>query len=239
MTVVYLVWRFYPAPHLNSDRRPSLGSTDDTHGLWRSLVSALDWGSRGRRFKSSQPDAVTSGFVSSTCDRDSPWAQFGHGIRGDVARGHDIDTCELCGIARSDRPLPIDPARRAHRQRTARSRRLAKIGRSACSGSASVIVAAALAPPCLAPLMEGERSDHERRERIGPPPPDCGVEHKPDEEHRRQIGAEHRLATVGDHAVRAEASSVAPLQAMRAPASPRATRQRERCRPCSCLARSR
>src|SRR5688572_500406 len=25
-------------------------------GLWRSLVSALDWGSRGRRFKSSQPD---------------------------------------------------------------------------------------------------------------------------------------------------------------------------------------
>ena len=44
------------APHLNSDRRPSLGSTDDTHGLWRSLVSALDWGSRGRRFKSSQPD---------------------------------------------------------------------------------------------------------------------------------------------------------------------------------------
>ena len=26
------------------------------HGLWRSLVSALDWGSRGRRFKSGQPD---------------------------------------------------------------------------------------------------------------------------------------------------------------------------------------
>jgi hypothetical protein len=27
-------------------------------GLWRSLVSALDWGSRGREFKSPQPDAV-------------------------------------------------------------------------------------------------------------------------------------------------------------------------------------
>jgi hypothetical protein len=26
------------------------------HGLWRSLVSALDWGSRGRGFKSRQPD---------------------------------------------------------------------------------------------------------------------------------------------------------------------------------------
>jgi hypothetical protein len=25
-------------------------------GLWRSLVSALDWGSRGRGFKSRQPD---------------------------------------------------------------------------------------------------------------------------------------------------------------------------------------
>ena len=25
-------------------------------GLWRSLVSALDWGSRGREFKSRQPD---------------------------------------------------------------------------------------------------------------------------------------------------------------------------------------
>jgi hypothetical protein len=25
-------------------------------GLWRSLVSALDWGSRGRGFKSPQPD---------------------------------------------------------------------------------------------------------------------------------------------------------------------------------------
>ena len=29
------------------------------HGLWRSLVSALDWGSRGRRFKSCQPDGVS------------------------------------------------------------------------------------------------------------------------------------------------------------------------------------
>ena len=27
------------------------------YGLWRSLVSALVWGTRGRRFKSSQPDS--------------------------------------------------------------------------------------------------------------------------------------------------------------------------------------
>jgi hypothetical protein len=31
------------------------------HGLWRSLVSALDWGSRGREFKSLQPDHVGAG----------------------------------------------------------------------------------------------------------------------------------------------------------------------------------
>ena len=31
------------------------------HGLWRSLVSALDWGSRGREFKSPQPDVVSAG----------------------------------------------------------------------------------------------------------------------------------------------------------------------------------
>src|SRR5438270_4552279 len=31
------------------------------HGLWRSLVSALDWGSRGREFKSPQPDSKVAG----------------------------------------------------------------------------------------------------------------------------------------------------------------------------------
>src|ERR1044072_5572823 len=31
------------------------------HGLWRSLVSALDWGSRGREFKSPQPDSERAG----------------------------------------------------------------------------------------------------------------------------------------------------------------------------------
>ncbi len=30
-------------------------------GMWRSLVSALDWGSRGRRFKSGHPDQETGG----------------------------------------------------------------------------------------------------------------------------------------------------------------------------------
>ena len=32
-----------------------------SHGLWRSLVSALDWGSRGREFKSPQPDNIIAG----------------------------------------------------------------------------------------------------------------------------------------------------------------------------------
>ena len=31
------------------------------NGLWRSLVSALDWGSRGREFKSRQPDHFIAG----------------------------------------------------------------------------------------------------------------------------------------------------------------------------------
>ena len=35
--------------------------TDRAHGLWRSLVSALDWGSRGREFKSPQPDSEGAG----------------------------------------------------------------------------------------------------------------------------------------------------------------------------------
>ena len=34
----------------------SLGLLTWLNGLWRSLDSALDWGSRGRRFKSGQPD---------------------------------------------------------------------------------------------------------------------------------------------------------------------------------------
>ena len=37
-----------------ADRTVRLASS--AHGLWRSLVSALDWGSRGREFKSPQPD---------------------------------------------------------------------------------------------------------------------------------------------------------------------------------------
>ncbi len=43
----------HPGPIARTARRrvPS-----PSHGLWRSLVSALDWGSRGRRFESGQPD---------------------------------------------------------------------------------------------------------------------------------------------------------------------------------------
>ena len=37
------------------ERGQSAASTGD--GLWRSLVSALDWGSRGPGFKSRQPDS--------------------------------------------------------------------------------------------------------------------------------------------------------------------------------------
>src|SRR5437870_10994123 len=36
-------------------------STLSPFGLWRSLVSALDWGSRGREFKSPQPDKEGAG----------------------------------------------------------------------------------------------------------------------------------------------------------------------------------
>ena len=37
-------------------------SASHAYGLWRSLVSALVWGTRGREFESPQPDAVTRGF---------------------------------------------------------------------------------------------------------------------------------------------------------------------------------
>ena len=33
----------------------------DVDGLWRSLVTALDWGSRGPGFKSRQPDSESPG----------------------------------------------------------------------------------------------------------------------------------------------------------------------------------
>ncbi len=41
------------------------GSMRSQRGLWRSLVSALDWGSRGREFKSPQPDGEGAGVGSS------------------------------------------------------------------------------------------------------------------------------------------------------------------------------
>ena len=47
-----------PKSARRSRRNPLVvpGSILAIHGLWRSLVSALDWGSRGREFKSPQPD---------------------------------------------------------------------------------------------------------------------------------------------------------------------------------------
>jgi hypothetical protein len=60
-----------------------------THGLWRSLVSALDWGSRGREFKSPQPDGGSAGQGRSS-DRPSTlvgppsWEGASAGIRHEV-----------------------------------------------------------------------------------------------------------------------------------------------------------
>ena len=47
--------RFLNSLYLGEDssRKTAVEFND---GLWRSLASALDWGSRGRRFKSCQPD---------------------------------------------------------------------------------------------------------------------------------------------------------------------------------------
>ena len=47
------------ADHLWDDLRvgwPGSSSPPNGFGAWRSLASALDWGSRGRRFKSCRPD---------------------------------------------------------------------------------------------------------------------------------------------------------------------------------------
>ena len=43
-----------PLERMSIDARTSINISP--YGLWRSLVSALDWGSRGREFKSPQPD---------------------------------------------------------------------------------------------------------------------------------------------------------------------------------------
>jgi hypothetical protein len=45
-----------------------------------------------------------------------------------------------------------------------------------CLGRASVVVAAVLAVPRFASLLEREASDHECGQRISPPPADGGVE---------------------------------------------------------------
>ena len=49
-------------------------SAPDLHGLWRSLVSALDWGSRGPGFKSRQPDG--NGLLRA-CSSGSPVGERG------------------------------------------------------------------------------------------------------------------------------------------------------------------
>ena len=38
-----------------------------SNGLWRSLVSALDWGSRGREFKSPRPDSEAAIAAVAVC----------------------------------------------------------------------------------------------------------------------------------------------------------------------------
>src|SRR5437870_6177692 len=47
-------------------------STLSPFGPWRSLVSALDWGSRGREFKSPRPDRIEKGGRMSGSEPESP-----------------------------------------------------------------------------------------------------------------------------------------------------------------------
>jgi hypothetical protein len=100
-------------------------------GLWRSLVSALDWGSRGREFKSPQPDALNrdGGEVS-----DSPtvrWSQNGHKkFRSGILSTAIEVTDELRGasiVSRNDvcvdllhHPRRVAETRRHHFDRDAR-----------------------------------------------------------------------------------------------------------------------
>ena len=43
-------------------------------GAWRSLASARDWGSRGRRFKSCRPDSILSSFYGVRLRIDLEWS---------------------------------------------------------------------------------------------------------------------------------------------------------------------
>jgi hypothetical protein len=61
-----LARRYHPiAGHPPINSGAAAGNIDDRHGLWRSLVSALDWGSRGREFESPQPDPLSRLYVES------------------------------------------------------------------------------------------------------------------------------------------------------------------------------
>ena len=45
--------------HEADGSEPAAGMMARIHGTWRSLVSALVWGTRGRRFKSGRPDGYS------------------------------------------------------------------------------------------------------------------------------------------------------------------------------------
>jgi len=71
--------------------RHALTSQAAALGPWRSLVSALDWGSRGREFKSPRPDRKPRGQT-----KDSPRIS----VRGESFRTGLQTVCKRASLAR-------------------------------------------------------------------------------------------------------------------------------------------
>ena len=97
--------------------------------------------------------------------------------------------------ARSDEP----EARSA-----ARWRGRAAEGDPAGGSAAAVGGAAALAPPAVASFAGGDGGDDERGDRVGPRPPERGIEREPDEQGGGEVGAEHVLPALAVPRVRVE-----------------------------------
>ena len=71
---------------------------------------------------------------------------------------------------------------------------------------------AGVATPGLAAFLDGDGGDDQGGDRVGPGPAEQAVEEQPDQQHRRQVGAEQGLLGVGDGRQRAELAPGAALR---------------------------
>ncbi len=96
------------------ERHHNLGRVPAPHayGLWRSLVHALVWGTRGREFESPQPDQGHAGFSStSTCPPGSRHGDAPRPLTGSPSSAVPVWSCSDEAVRRSD---PSSSCRSSH-----------------------------------------------------------------------------------------------------------------------------